>query len=143
MSAWLVEKGHIDVLVQAAFVEGLLPHYAEDANALGKLLWRENHLSLNARYGDPVPDEIDYTFEGVEAPLDDTHLSAAVHCYDYQTCEHGEAYTQSAAFRLCEQLLECIAERHDGKDPYSVAAAAGRRDTYKWGYNSVLEAVAS
>ena len=140
MSAWLVSKGHIDVLVQAALVEGLLPNYAQTPDDLGKLLWLENHLSLEARYGDDVPDDIEYTFRGVEAPLGDAHLSAAIHCYNYQSCEHDAWWEDAcAAHKLTNELLERVLNRNSGKDPWS---SHEMMSGTKWGYDSIEEAIA-
>ena len=85
MSAFIVPKGQIDALVQSLIVEGVIT--PRRRNEVGQLLWHENHLSLQARYGDE-PNTPEYTAEIIEAPLDDLKVWRLLDCYDYQTCEH-------------------------------------------------------
>jgi hypothetical protein len=102
MSAWLVSKAHIDCLVQAMAVEGVIAF--DQATTTGRLLWNENCLSLGARYDDPIPPEIgDYVFKGVGAPLDDAIVRNQIGCYGYQSCEHEE-WEASEAKALCDRL---------------------------------------
>lgn len=96
MSAWIVSKPHIDCLVQAMIVEGIVP--MEQADETGQVLWEENVISVQYRYrGESrltLPGPIEYTdpatykFTGVEAPLDDLIVWRQLDCYEYQTCEH-------------------------------------------------------
>lgn len=134
MSAWIVTKGHIDALVQAMIVEGLVE--MTDAQAVGQMLWHENHLSIQARYGD-LADTPDYTPEMIEAPLGDHHIKAALDCYDYQTCEH-DGYGASEAYRLVVALSTLLVERNGGVETF----ANDKAHPTKWGYNSVSECVA-
>ena len=110
MSAWLVEKGHIDALVQGLINEGFILGF--EADRIGELLWMENHLSLNARYRDPVPLTTGYAFTGTESPLSDSKLASLIACYDYQSCEHGEAWRDSEAFRLVDRLNRRLRQRN-------------------------------
>ena len=50
MSAWIVSKGHIDVLVNGLLQHGLIS--PKEIAQTGQLLWRENHLSVNDRYAE-------------------------------------------------------------------------------------------
>lgn len=132
MSAWIVNKAHVDMLVQVAIMEGLVK--AEDATTTGRMLWLENHRSIEARYGDPVPEAkiAEYLFEGIEAPLDDRIVHLNVGCYRYQTCEH-EGWLDSEAHRLCE-ALEVALEVRLGPDPNTGHTP--------WGISSLDQAVA-
>jgi hypothetical protein len=106
MSAFLLPKAHYDALVQAAVQYGLCR--LDDADDLGRTLVRETYVSLAARYGDPIPETIDYRFEGVEAPLDPYVLVAAARSYRYQSCEH-RGYVDSDAETLVDLLLTALA----------------------------------
>jgi hypothetical protein len=73
MSAWIVSKQHIDVLVRGALEQGGFHHHVRWYNVLpdhpgkfatpegegvilasqlGQMLWRENHKSVNCRYSE-------------------------------------------------------------------------------------------
>ena len=49
MSAWIVDPGHIDVLIAAARQFGTL-RQVSDVQLDGQMLWREPHRSFNRRY---------------------------------------------------------------------------------------------
>ena len=129
MSAWIVSKGLIDCLVQAGIVEGLVT--VAEADAFGQMLWHENHLSIEARYGDE-PNTPTYKFTGVEAPLDDGIVYSQVRCYDYQTCEHA-GYEASDAHRFVQALSERLEARR-GTDEMP--------DEAPWGIEDIHEAIA-
>lgn len=117
MSAFLVGNAHIDALVQACGIEGLIPVPAQGdpASQFGRALLFENHRSLRARYADlcpDSPDEIDYQFTGVEAPLDDLEVIRAAMCWQYQSCEHGDRFHASQAAQTIAELIAKLADRH-------------------------------
>lgn len=105
MSAWLVTDAHIDGLVQSLWTHGFIGDGTQTET--GRMLLRENYLSLNARYGDPVPAEVDYTFRGIEAPLDPVKVAKSVSCYQYQACEHRE-WPDSDAYTLTTALHDVV-----------------------------------
>ena len=124
MSAWIVSKAHIDVLIGAALDEGYGGRFhwytadgkahelsRENANEVGAMLWAENHRSVNARYNEstPVPE---YTFErrGTVSP---GGVAKAVNCYEYQSCEH-DGWRGSAAFEFCAALTGEMARKLPG-----------------------------
>jgi hypothetical protein len=108
MSAWIVEEGHIDVLINAAGEYGLLD--GKDPRELGQMLWRENHRSVNARYGERSRTPR-YQLKTTEAPLHPIAVLKAIACYDYQSCEHA-GWNNSAARKLTGALDSAIAARH-------------------------------
>lgn len=120
MSAWIVSKAHIDCLVQSLVTEGIIE--MEAADRVGRDLWRENHRSVNFRYGEKTRTP-SYRFEGVESPLDDDVVHKQVRCYNYQTCEHG-GYEASRSYRLVTQLGKILTARR-GTDEMSDAAPWG------------------
>lgn len=82
MSAYIVEKEHIDYLVKAIIKYGL----RTDANQVGKMLWTENIKSVNYRYSETTPP---YEYKYSEAPeIEPVQLIKSIHCYEYQSCEH-------------------------------------------------------
>lgn len=137
MSAWIVSKGHIDCLVQAMITEGLAT-FAE-ADELGQMLWHENHLSIEARYGDE-PNTPDYAYTGVEAPLDDLIVFKQARCYDYQTCEHA-GWESSRARQLIDALCKAIAERN-GTTEDAMYDLPGWNSA-PWGIESIEQAIAA
>jgi hypothetical protein len=121
VSAWIVSKTHIDALVQALIEADLIE--ADKATATGKMLWRENHKSINARYG-ASPRTPAYTYTPLEGRAFDAPavIQSAAVCYDYQTCEH-EGYRSSKARLFVLALAGMVkdSERHDGlKGPWGV-----------------------
>jgi hypothetical protein len=114
MSAWIVSKKHIDVLVAGAIECGGFDHRGkfivvseENASEIGKMLWRENHKSINYRYGErsrtpaykyatPFDCMVGMTNGRI---VDPALLAKQVACYNYQTCEHP-GWTGSQAHSL-------------------------------------------
>lgn len=121
MSAWIVSKKHIDVLV-AALVEEQVIKLA-DADETGRILWRENHKSVNARYAEKTRAPA-YTFE--HESTSNVVVLKSIHCYEYQTCEH-DGWKRSRARQLCLELTSRIA--------YALAQQACRKayDDAPWG----------
>lgn len=132
MSAWLVSDAHIDALVQAVVTEGLVP--MSEATATGKALLWENHLSLLARSRDELPaenaDALPYVWRGIEAPLHDGIIAHSIACYEYQSCEHGEAWEASTARALMARLYDVLAARNDGPS-YAERATGTKREAFE------------
>lgn len=120
MSAWIVSKAHVDVLVQAGINEGLVLLSPGTPTAVGRMLWTENHVSVNYRY-DETTEVPNYEFRGVEAPLDDVAVIKAISCAEYQSCEHA-AWEESEACRYLDNLSERIATR----------LGVSRDDLFEW-----------
>lgn len=119
MSAFTLGSDHIDLLITAAMrIPGFNEQYIdipETADLLGQNLMNECFASVNYRYTEQeaVPE---YHWTPV-AEVQVEQLSAlvllqilnAVHCYEYQSCEHP-AWTDSKAFwvaQAIEQWVEC------------------------------------
>jgi hypothetical protein len=138
MSAWIVTKAHIDALVQALTVEGLVP--VSDATKTGQMLWDENYASINARYRE-TEKAPRYKFKGVEAPLHDAAIVRQARCYDYQTCEHAE-WEGSEARRLVDALVAKLEARNGGED-FDRAYEAASKCRLPWGIDDLSEVLAS
>lgn len=110
MSAWIVSKEHIDVLVTA-----LHPETQEQSNELGRVLWRECFRSVAYRYPDDAdgerPGPISFRDSDVDTYVWSSEvvphawISNAAACYDYQSCEHPE-YGASVARYLVSRLMD-------------------------------------
>ena len=109
MSAFLVDRACISAIVMVA--QRAVRDGGESFNVtpddLGRMLWRENMLSLGSRYGDAVDEE---ALAGYRFGLTSALLSASpaaliknLHCYSYQACEH-DGWEMSDAHKLCERL---------------------------------------
>jgi hypothetical protein len=127
VSAWIVSKTHIDVLVRGLIEAGgyfhrgiWVPVGEDNASEVGQMLWRENHKSINYRYGERkstpayryvTPDKFITTsrvwgnvkYLEPQSHVDRGLLAKQLHCYNYQTCEH-ETYYKSRAFSVVLQL---------------------------------------
>jgi len=134
VSAWIVSRAHIDVLVQGLAES---EHVTDvDPDEVGRELWRENLRSVAYRYpgdGDGErPGPIDfrdadvdtYTYRRPAQKIELPGLLQAVACYQYQSCEHRE-WEASEAYRWTQQLREALernpdvaAEQHSGDHPW-------------------------
>ena len=126
MPAHLVTKDHIDCLVQSLFVAGLIE--PDQTNQIGAELWLHNYQNLNDRYGKPIPETIDYTYTGIEAPLDPAIVLKQLDCYNYQC---GNKWGSSLAIELMDLLYEKLITQ-DGVD---------RRVDGLWGIDRLEQAV--
>lgn len=133
MSAYIVSKGHIRFLVEAAgrlsrdpvswhgplgrrslsrFIKN--PGHQElTPNQLGRLLWEENFRSVRYRYSDsselpgpvPNPDPAEYEHVRTLLPIDPVQVFATLSCYEYQSCEN-EDWPESEAKIICDAIKD-------------------------------------
>jgi hypothetical protein len=102
-------------------------------DSIGKELRAQNYRSLRARYGwyyKEYQKAPAYRYSVPRAneakgydPYNLDQVLKMVHFYDYQSCEHGEAYTKSQAYRWIKRL-ESILE---------VQGADWHREGLTWG----------
>lgn len=95
MSAFIVSRGHIEYLTNAAIAYRVVS--AMDADGFGQMLWDQNIRSVKARYpnepSDTLPGPVGEDFEykhrlTLHTPrLDPVSVIKASQCYDYQSCE--------------------------------------------------------
>jgi hypothetical protein len=136
MSAWIVGRAHIDVLVQA-LAEG--EHVTDvDPDELGRRLWRENLVSVATRYpndGDgerPGPigfrdSDVDtYVYRRPTERIDPTGVLYAVSCYQYQCAEY-DGWDRVEAQAWVNRLREALTA-HPDVDPHPDFG------TYPWGF---------
>lgn len=109
MSAWLCHDHHIHAIVQQLIAEKVITlHMADD---VGRQLLYENKRSLYVRYPHledrPVYDDIDYSFRGIEAPLDLACVVVACRSWKYQTCEIEDA-DDMPGWKMVTELEEIL-----------------------------------
>ncbi len=133
MSAFMVSKEHIDLLVALAIdgPRGVAPNVwgapffndnrasRESADAMGELLVKENLSSIHGRYPDTVtepegtPGPFEqywmqpYVFQDRRYRMTVAEAFSAISCYEYQSCEHEEWHT-SEARQFCEALRHSL-----------------------------------
>jgi hypothetical protein len=131
MSAFLVTRTHIDLLVFAwskasggrreaiQFWDPATERRIEieTDSDLGRMLWRENMLSLAARYDDPIDqptlDAYSYTYRGSFLQTSVVTMLKAIACYEYQACEH-EGWNTSKSKAYCEALRDGLISKLPG-----------------------------
>jgi hypothetical protein len=105
MSAWIVSRDHLDLLLTAALAWNLIT--AERADQTGRLLWTENLTSVAYRY--PAargqrPGPLDfrdrdvdaYRFQPYPGRIDPEVVAAAAESLECQSCEHRQWRTSTA-----------------------------------------------
>lgn len=95
MSAWIVTKEHIDLLVAAAEgMDGVEP------DALGQMLWEENHKSVNYRYGEKRKTPRYKFTPRPNKAISPVVVLKQIACLGYQSCEHASWDNSKAAMFL-------------------------------------------
>jgi hypothetical protein len=145
MSAWVVSRKHIDLMVTVAVRgtrDGIVPPSKHDPDALGAMLWAENVASVNYRYSESDAVE-PYTWADPKYTPTAGELYAAVRCYEYQSCEHP-GWATSEAFRLCEQVGRIIrAKVPEAREVHSGGRAKwADMDGAPWGWDVASVAIA-
>lgn len=135
MSAWIVSKTHIDLMVDTLEHGPVMPAWktwqggqslnASERNALGRTLWQECLRSVAARYPRDVDgerpgpinfhdiDTITYIHQPQPYRLTPAEANSLFRCYRYQSCEHGE-WEGSLSNFVVENALEQLGDSMDG-----------------------------
>ena len=138
MSAFVVNKRHIDAIIQA----GLLYHRLgsnrwyhngaaheltlDNANEVGQMLLNENVRSVEARYPQDMVTElpgrcdaewiIPYQYKSVTDQLPGpVGIIKLIHCLIYQSCEHSE-WEKSEAYTFLARLERAMTAALPGYD---------------------------
>jgi hypothetical protein len=151
MSAFIVDKAHIDALVDVA-VNGPKGHYPnwsaywyhqgkstdarDNPDDTGRMLWATNFDSVAYRYdsetdlpgpiGINEPEVMAYSFKRrpLNARLTPVAALKALDGYEYQSCEHPE-WQDSKAHAFCTMLrsrLIGVLPGYDEADTWSIAS---------------------
>ena len=112
MSAFLVSKKHIDVLVYARSIPNFwnLPEGEITDTQLGHMLWNENMLSLLSRYGTEIDEELirSYSYtKPIPITMPIINILKSISCYEYQSCEHKN-WKRSPSYRYCRTVSEAL-----------------------------------
>jgi hypothetical protein len=109
MSAWMISDAHADFLA-TAFLR--LVDAGADPQLIGRELLEENARSLEALYADRhgvAQDGRDqaaaYTYRRWTGAIEPSNVLKQARCAQYQSCEHGDAWTASASARRLAQLI--------------------------------------
>ena len=126
MSAFVVSHAHIDALVWARreyFRDGAVGTLAHTTDTdLGRALLRENMISTACRYPDYADMQVDepklaaYVYLWPTRHYSHAEILKAIHCYEYQACEHGDAWETSDARAYCRKLESKIVRALPGYD---------------------------
>ena len=150
MSAWIVTRAHIDVLVLASvqFTVPLddtgsarpVPLSSQALAAAGAELWAENHRSVHHRYDEHSAPPT-YGPPTAEVLLDPVTVVKAIDCYVYQSCEHP-GWPGSRAARYCQRLRAAVMT---GLPVAAVGGEPGRPypagwDAAPWGIDDLTQA---
>jgi len=114
MSAFIVNKKHIDALVTWAGAQHYQIHYypnggdwlpiAGREDEVGQVLVNENYRSVNYRYDESdKPDR--YLWSQYSQPLSAVQVIKACNCFDYQACETDD-YPDSEATAIIKAIRE-------------------------------------
>ena len=137
MSAWIVSENHIRLLVEALYKYELVPSPSMTPETLGRILWKENHKSVNYRYGERqrTPRYAhdskaiamwEYPSPGTGIIRELVRIPALVYkqasCYQYQSCERDDWETTTAS-KLIKALTNYLEKR--GED--------ANDDAHPWG----------
>lgn len=134
MSAFIVSKGHIRFLVEAAgrlsrdpvswYYDGrrrslsrFIKKESADTltpNELGALLWEENVKSVDHRYSEENGVGA-YQHVRSSLPIDPVQVFASLRCYEYQSCEH-EDWETSEAKAICDAIKDAAIRALPGSD---------------------------
>lgn len=154
MSAWIVDKAVIDLLVEAFFRYEIPASVHLTPDALGRCLWKENYRSVNYRYGERrrMPA---YTFEDSrmvyqyyplaacgtvrELARDPLFLCMQIGCYCYQTCERDDwerslahTYVKTLEAAVLKGLGMTHKEAWDTMRPANEGRHFGQAERYPW-----------
>lgn len=136
MSAYMVDRDHIDFLVSAMLDTRICRHgfhwyWHESSRSLsggelvraaeiGQLLWSENLKSIQYRYGDRDNNDASFYVYGEHdfrawAVMDPVQIIKAVYCYQYQACEH-DGWKDSEAKCITDSLVDYVCQVLPGYD---------------------------
>ena len=130
MSAWVVHRNHIHLLVRG-LTESEIVTYPEP-DEIGRALWRENLRSVDYRYDRNerrVPFRFrdgqvhTYTYVRPRGALDRDALVKQARCYRCQSCEHPQ-WSDSDAARWIDDLIRRL----------NAAGHQGESDDIPWGW---------
>ncbi len=126
MSAYTVDREHIQYLVDAAMSRRIAQNYGiywagktlrpsdyKDAEAIGQMLWDENYASVCYRYKHDDSGAPAFTYRPRPTEFDPVQVIKACHCLAYQSCEHP-GWEASEAKQFIDALQNAAVHALDG-----------------------------
>ena len=128
MSAWIVPKEHIDLIVTILFETDNGKTFTEDdKDAVGQMFLRECWDSIAYRYSHypdgERPGPVGFIFEEIAQyryreprfKMTDGEKASVLGCYSYQSCEHPD-WKDSLAHKLIVSMQNSLPEgvKHEG-----------------------------
>jgi len=126
MSAWVVSRTHIEYLIEAGLWLERREHFPltwrnpsdqkicelreDNASQIGQMLWKQNYMSVNYRYDENDQVEISEPYTHRMLPgrqIDPVWTIKAIHCFQYQSCEHP-GWETSEAYAYCQTLMNSM-----------------------------------
>ena len=110
MSAWICSEKHIELLAVSYFRQKRMID-TKNIVDIAKVLWKENHKSINYRYNErtrtPIIKEkpVDY-YDNLLVHYSKMDIYKLAQSYDYQSCEH-DGYEKSKAKGIINSILLC------------------------------------
>lgn len=107
MSAFILNKKHVDVLVDYANRHGLCPKSLDE---IGQIIVDENFRSFNYRYQEKYPPHT-YKWEHPIREYTPIEIIKAAQCADYQLCENRDYDDSEAAgiiYRIKIHAISCL-----------------------------------
>jgi hypothetical protein len=120
MSAWIVHRDHLDLLLTAAIDWNVIT--TDQADETGRMLWKKNLTSVAHCYphdrdgGRPGPDDFrdrdvdTYRYQPYPGRIDPDVIQAAAASLRHQSCEHP-GWNDSPAAHWVNQLRRLAADR--------------------------------
>lgn len=151
MSAFIVDKAHIDTLVQAGLAYGrryTLAWYhdhepeagasrtrtntrhelsRQTADRVGAMLWNTNRASVDYRYEEANDREVYRYRHNSRLPMAPVAVLKAIDCYEYQSCEHPE-WASSEAHAFCSVLRKAMIRALPGYEEAAWAISPAAKD---------------
>lgn len=136
MSAWVVDKAHINAMIDAGLRVKYPPmtwHHndkpheltAGNASEVGQMLLDECVKSVSYRYEDSKVTELlgrtdaeyllPFEYRRFANPPSPVEILKQIDCYEYQSCEHPE-WESSESHSFCQALRHCTIDRLPGYD---------------------------
>ena len=125
MSAFIVNKTHIDAIVTVLYQEKCpniqeeFSKYGGNLNLIGQILWDENFKSVNYRYSDDAKSP-KYSHKVKSVSL--IQAIKALDCLNYQSCEHPDYYA-SESHKVQTLLKNVLFRKMKYSDPEYEKAA--------------------
>lgn len=149
MSAFVVDKKHIDLMVSAIVNgtrDGVIPARPYDPNRIGQMFVSENVESVSYRYprdnvskgelpGPGGPNAYylaPYTYADPVYRPTSAELYMAIRCLDYQSCEHP-GWQNSEAYQHCRDLQREIESKVPAAKRYREAVERRDYNGQRWG----------